>query len=378
MTIATSEVELVAEFNSKRVLGKVHFSRIPVHSGKVKIFGNLRVQGQYSMHIREFPVKFIGPSTEVCQPLHLGNIFDPRNAMKIAKYESTCTKNHSACAVGDLAGKFGSQTSKFEMSDGDLHLSGPESIFGRSLTIRNSTGNIIACATIRSVSSVKTVVGIFRAVSPGIAGTIVLRQSGANPSSDTSVDINLVLVDARSESKNGLFLAVHENAVTGDKEGSCSSVGEVFNPLAKTSCDKRKPSTCPIGDLSAKLGSIDIPLPESGPSRTFFIDSNLPLSGKDSVVGRSLMISENGQPLMCTTIQEYQEVEAEVRFNGEQGLNGIIGLKQVSMYEPAVVNMSISGINGIYEHQLPAGPSCLISKPGDYWWNITGMILGNV
>ena len=152
MTIATSEVELVAEFNSKRVLGKVHFSRIPVHSGKVKIFGNLRVQGQYSMHIREFPVKFIGPSTEVCQPLHLGNIFDPRNAMKIAKYESTCTKNHSACAVGDLAGKFGSH-GKFEMSDGDLHLSGPESIWQHhcvcdnkiSFFGKNSCGHIPCC-----------------------------------------------------------------------------------------------------------------------------------------------------------------------------------------------------------------------------------------
>ena len=376
MTIATSEVKLVAEFNSKRVSGKVSFSHID--SGKVKIFGNLRVQGQYNMSIREFPVKFIGPSTEVCQSLHLGDIFDPRNAMKIAKYGSTCTiSNHSACAVGDLAGKYGRLNGIFEKSDDNLYLSGPESIFGRSLTIQNSTGDIIACATIRSVSSVKTVVGIFRAVSPGIAGTIVLRQSGANPSSDTSVDIKLVLVDARSESKNGLFLAVHENAATGDKEGSCSSVGEVFNPLAKTSCDKRQPSTCPIGDLSAKLGPIDVPLPESDSSRSFFIDSNLPLSGKDSVVGRSLMISENGQPLMCTTIQEYQEMEAEVRFNGEQGLNGIIGLKQVSMYEPAVVNMSVSGINGIYEHPLPAGSSCLI-EPGDYLWNITGMILGNV
>jgi hypothetical protein len=94
-----------------------------------------------------------------------------------------------------------------------------------------------------------------------------------------------------------------------------------------------------IGDLSGKLGQLEIPLPGKGKPHKFYIDTNLPLSGKNSVTGRSLVILSNGKPFICTRIQEYQKMAAEVKLDKQ----GLIGFTQESLYEPVVVNVSLSG-----------------------------------
>ena len=310
---------LVAEFNNQNFNGSVLFNQtddvieISLENGSLPRGANLS--------IHKFPVKYQGPMSEICKP------------------ES-------------IVGIFPDFSRRFNISS-NISLLGQKSIFGRSLAIHDQSNNVVACATIKSKSSTKTVVGVFQAVSPGIAGTIVLRQAVDKPESDTAVDINLMLVDARSEPLTGLSLAVYKSASTSNDKGSCEGIEEIFNPLGKTSCDRRKHNTCPIGDLSAKLGLLDIPLPGKDEPHKFHIDTNLPLSGKNSVVGRTLVILSNGQPLICAKIQEYQKMVSEVAFNGDQGLSGVIGFTQESMYEPVVVNVSLTGGYDritVYEH----------------------------
>ena len=336
-TVKSIQTELVAEFKSQNASGYVIFKE----SGKtvnISLMGSIPSGSNLTIHY--FPVKYQGPMNEICKTQIIGGIFY------------------------DLPGKFNGFRA---VNVSHITLSGQKSIFGRSLAIRDNSNNIIACATIKhKSSSTKTVVGVFQAVSPGIAGTIVLRQAVNSPQSVTAVDINLMLVDARSEPLNGLSLAVYKSASTSNDEGSCEGIEELFNPLGKTSCDKWRHSTCPIGDLSAKLGPLGVPLPAGkGKPRKFYIDTNLPLSGKNSVAGRSLVILSNGQPLICTKIKEYQQMASEVAFDGDMGLTGMIGFTQESMYEPVMINVSLTGHDEIdvYEHlHVSPGSSCSITQ----------------
>ena len=336
---------LVAEFNNGYVNGTVVFTENGTGAVKISL-EQLRFPLGANFSIKEFPVKYEGPMSEICKTENIGNILDGKN----------CQPNKTRC--GDLSGrlKLGSNN---VVIDNDISLTGRYGIFGRSLTIVGQ--NVLACATIKAKSATKIVVGVFRAVSPGIAGTIVLQQPAGHPETSTAVDINLMLVDARSEPLTGLSFAVYESASTSNTEGSCEGVGEIYNPLKKTSCDERKHSTCPIGDLSAKLGHLDIPLPKDGKPHTFYIDTNLPLSGGNSVVGRSLVILSNGIPLICAKIQEYQTMVAEAMLD-----SGIVGFTQGSLYEPVMVNVSLSGgYNGItvYEN-VSVDSSCQVDSLG--------------
>ena len=337
--VSAKTVELIAEFNSEHV-NATAVSFTQTGNGRVEISREKIEMGKGDkLSIHEFPVKYNGVTSEMCS-----------------------TEN-----VGGMVHELSFKGSNYSVVNGsELQLTGPNSIFGHSLVFKDKNGNV-ACATIKSnVSSTKTLVGVFRAQSPGIAGTIVLRQAADEPSSVTAVDIDLMLVDARSEPLTGLSLAVYKTASSGETEGSCEGVEELFNPLGKTSCDKRKHSTCPIGDLSAKLGQLDVPLPAKGNPRSFYIDTNLPLSGKNSVSGRSLVILSRGTPLICAKIQEFQEMAAEVTLKDDKGLIGRIGFIQGSPYEPVVVNVSLSaephGIN-VYEH-ASADVSCDVKELG--------------
>lgn len=287
--------------------------------GNVSVSRDIGLQDKkYRFIIHEFPVKYDGPMNEICTTENIGEVY----------HNLSNTLNFHGRNVVKVA---------------NLQLSGQDGIFGRSLAIYVES-RVIACATIKSsISATKSLVGVFQAVSPGIAGTIVLRQVADDPNSDTTVDINLMLVDARSEAMTGLSLAVYKTASTSDRDGSCNGVEKMFNPLGKTSCDSRNHGTCPIGDLSVKLGLLEVPLPGKGKQHLLHIDTNLPLSGENSVAGRSLVILSNGQFLICATIQEYQEMKSEVTFGDNGGLSGNIVFTQKSLYEPVVVNGSLSG-----------------------------------
>ena len=324
-------IQLVAEFHSGDVNGTVVFTQNETGSVEISL-EQLHSPSAAKFTIHKFPVKYEGPMGERCSTDSIGDIFGAES----------CQPNNVHC--GNLSGRF--DFSKKVATVSNIALSGQDSIFGRSLKI--VVENVSACATIKSKSATKVVVGVMRAVSPGIAGSIVLQQPGDNPEAATTVDVNLVLVDARSESMKGLSLAVYETASTSNTQGSCEGIGEIFNPLGKTSCDKRSHRTCPIGDLSAKLGSLDVPLPGHAEAHKFYVDTNLPLSGENSVSGRSLVILSNGNPLICAKIQEYQTMAGQVMLDG-----GIIEFTQGSLYEPVMVNMSLSvGYSGIavYDH----------------------------
>lgn len=88
--------------------------------------------------------------------------------------------------------------------------------------------------------------------------------------------------------------------------------------LYKQECGPENPLRCHVGDLSARLGTVDI-----GLQRKVFTDSNFPLEGDVSAVGRSIVImSPNKQPkrYACANIEpdndiiKYANIEKPPRF----------------------------------------------------------------
>jgi len=211
--------------------------------------------------------------------------------------------------IGDLSGKHGSLagldsvTKTFE--DDELTLFGPQSIIGRSIVIhRNENGNPRwVCADIGYPREVKTVVADFFGSdgTGGVEGTITLKQVADAPDSETSVLVDLRYADEAAATTVSHKWHVHQELVREAGADACgaASTGGHWNPndldiaAGVYSCDgssfERAVDTCEVGDLSGKHGGLSLDSSASG-GKVFYTDVNLPLSGPNSVAGRSIVV----------------------------------------------------------------------------------------
>ena len=113
------------------------------------------------------------------------------------------------------------------------------------------------------------------------------------------------------------------------------SAGNHYNPYKvsldsyKECSDEKRHVRCEVGDLTNKLGLINVAGRKRDLKDTvkFFTDSNLPLSGPHSIVGRSVLIHDDQAPehrgdrMACTPIQRkyrHKAVAKEWFGNGAQ------------------------------------------------------------
>ncbi|KAJ8944218.1 hypothetical protein NQ318_014580 [Aromia moschata] len=110
----------------------------------------------------------------------------------------------------------------------------------------------------------------------------------------------------------------------------CVAGGYIWNPyftqladplnedLYRQECGPENPLRCHVGDLSARLGTIDI-----GVKRKVFTDSNFPLEGDVTAIGRSIVIltpNRGGDRFACANIEpdydiiKYANIEKPPRF----------------------------------------------------------------
>ncbi|KAK3705662.1 hypothetical protein QZH41_000944 [Actinostola sp. cb2023] len=144
-----------------------------------------------------------------------------------------------------------------------------------------------------------------------INGTVTFNQ--ASQSSPTTIDFRL---DGITEE-----LAVHIHSLPmiyhGGASTSCSNVtiGDVYDPTnsASGSCSTSQKQKCAIGDISGKFGNIN-----QTSSKNNFNDSNLPLSGKNGIYGRTLVFTTtSGVAKACALVtSEDLALTAIARFKG--------------------------------------------------------------
>lgn len=250
--------------------------------------------------------------------------------------------------MGDLSGKFGSldglESYETKYNDTNLPLFGYESILGRSVVIHKKEKNSRwACSSLE------------RGYSPSEAREIRAIASFHHPAgyaygyfkfsqligSDGSQSETVINVKLRHPGKNDRNASVAHNwkiyvnpigvdATVRQTATRCVAGGYVWNPfytqladplntdLYESECGPDNPLRCYVGDVGARLGTVNI-----NGDRAAFTDSNFPLEGLVTAVGRSIVIfgpDHSKERFACANIEpdhniiKYVNVERPPRF----------------------------------------------------------------
>ncbi|XP_014242345.1 uncharacterized protein LOC106662638 [Cimex lectularius] len=253
------------------------------------------------LEILEFP----------CQQNTLYEVYNPFNAPS-----SLQGGTPDQLRVGDLSGKFGTLSGHMSVkeigfNDTNLMLFGQTSIIGRSLVLYTKTHNKRwACSSIergyapsearelRAIASFHHPLGFAYGY---MRMTQLIHIDGS--SSDTVIEVNVR--HPGKHDRNVTFnhnWAIYVNSIGVDAtvkvlNTRCTAAGYIWNPyytqladplnedLYKQECGSDLPLRCYVGDLSGRLGPINL-----GTGRKVFTDANFPLEGKTSALGRSIVI----------------------------------------------------------------------------------------
>ncbi|XP_047110560.1 uncharacterized protein LOC124787741 isoform X3 [Schistocerca piceifrons] len=246
-------------------------------------------------------------------------------------------------------------------TDTHLPLSGPGSILGRSLVIYDdhgpkARGERLACSPITAVYRRKAVVKDWfgNGLLPSIKGKLEYFQQTEYDITDIEANIEgledangfhihvtqliyndgsksdtVIEVNLRHPGKNDRNVtrnhnwAIYVNPVGVDASVKvlntrCVAGGYMWNPyytqladplneeLYRQECGPDNPLRCYVGDISGRLGTIDL-----GDKRKVFSDVNFPLEGDVSAIGRSIVImnkDRGSERFACANIEPDKDI----------------------------------------------------------------------
>ena len=366
------------------IKGDVIFSQ-PQRGSPTNIMVNLiGVNETLAWSIQQLPMIYDGNAVMSCSAGEVGALFDPKMAMKSADYNSSCSPSNAsrfqACAVGDLQGMLGNLDSSkaqgnFTEQNLMIPIRGSNSIMGRTLVLYSGS-TPRACALINPVQPILTARAVFKAP---VAGYVYLRQG--DDSTDTTVFVNLFYVnDAQSQEQFSWQI----------NQGSdpCKIPGEIFNPgnADGKNCSRKGHENCPIGDLTSKHGNITVSMAVKQQSKTkvVFTDTNLPLRGVNSVIGKTIVLFSSGnpqKPFACAKIMKVKPriLKAAFKQSVHDGVDGYFRFTQLSPFDPTTTEISLTGLKGksqgyhIHNYPMPwkmkftGSESCAGGYLGGHW-----------
>ncbi|OCT64595.1 uncharacterized protein LOC121398191 [Xenopus laevis] len=294
------------------------------------------VSGQMSnghnWHVHEFPLQL---ESDSCASV--GAHFNPHNVSTGGNYKYECKyMNPLLCELGDYAGRHTPITlacpypTRYLFTDSYSSITGPTSILGKALVIHGPDGAAyrLACANIIPQHPIEGKTGPWFG-SGDAQGMLTASQiSDLDP---TTVNITFHELKNRSGGYH-----IHQLPVISGSMDPCSNslIKGHFNPFGVNV------STSPpagngtddeyeMGDISGRRGLL------MGKDHlvTQFTDTNFPLSGTHSILGRSLVIHyTNGSRMQCANFLPDLKsggdyVRAQANFNGT--ISGSISLSQV-------------------------------------------------
>lgn len=331
----TINVSLV---NLSSIAGGYHVHILPLKPGSVEPCSNANIQGHYN------PLRW-----------NISNSPAPGTGT-VDQYE-----------IGDISGKFGMLTNQnnFEAvyMDPNMPMTGRYSVVERSIVVHYTNGSRMRCANITTERNADGQFVRARATFSGtVNGTVTLSQQvyPDGSSSDTTLVVDLQISGRSNATEASLFITVNR---TGTDNSQCSSVGRTFNPfnltLMSPSCSANSPLHCGTGEVTARQGNLSLT------ERQLYTDSNIPLSGDNTVVHRSLLLKNGDSIIGCADILP-ESPSAEQTFPTVTNFSRHNFRSRVA----EVLQMEIAGIT-----ILPGSP---LSVEGGNCQQVNFMVSGNV
>ncbi|GAV05942.1 SOD_CuZN8 [Ramazzottius varieornatus] len=230
-----------------------------------------------------------------------GDVFDPLTVDVRKNYTSECSALHPfRCQLGDLSARLAPLTialtassglGRFFFTETYFPLSGPFSAVNKSIIIysQNFGRDRTACGNIEVVHPVKAITKTwFGQGANKVQGFFSATQVSA--AQETEVNIGL---DGLGRSV--MDMKIHVGPVEKDLVIPCTedSLGGLYDPFdaSNDTSSSNITSLVPVGALSSKYGTLTGLM--SYTKQTF--DDNLPLTGSNSVIGRSVAVHAAGE-----------------------------------------------------------------------------------
>eukprot|EP01134_Creolimax_fragrantissima_P008373 CFRG8373T1 len=236
-----------------------------------------------------------------------GLSYDPFDAMEAA-YEVRCIQNSTFCSLGDLSRR----------------------LLGKSFSIHRNRGSSIACATIKENMHNQL---IARFTGGDVVGTIKLSPAVDDTFGDrlmTRVFVNLI---NKNENFHDYRWYIRNDPVPNDQNRQCMNLGSIYDPSgyilqSYTSTCEQTSSQCTVGDQLRrrerylKAQSTTVNSKDQTITRltlnAHVPNEYMPLYGKDTVIGRSIVILQDNTPIACAVLQavdikDPQDVNANER-----------------------------------------------------------------
>ena len=231
-------------------------------------------------------------------------------------------------------------------------------VSGRSFLLTDNA-DVTACATVEADEEYITA---FAHLPANLGGTLIFRQRAGNSAADTIIYYKLYHTvddkpqDALKWQINSGMVAMDISAHTAIANRCGSSVGELYNPtgISGSGCTNDSQISCRVGDLTGKHGQIA--LLSEGTTSGFFPDLNLPLSGTNSVIGKTIIFLNADSYYACANIVEFPAMSATSKFSND-GVKGHISFNQKSPYDVTTVHVELENLDnrggGYHVHNWP-------------------------
>ena len=263
---------------------------------------------------------------------------------------------------GDLVGRHGRlQNSDFNAQylDTTIKLDGPTAVDGRTLVFENDAdASDRVCAQLIANGDLITAIAT---IDTPFAGHVILRQPRDDPTAVTTMYMDVYDAVDPIEAHEYKWHIADNAGLNYDmtQEQRCGLTQTViYDPtnIGNGNCDSSDPSTCRVGDLSGKFGNVEV---QTVGTKTpfFFVDTNLPLTGSDSIIGKTLVFGDSqGATVVCSQIRELLPKTVSVLFSANN-VSGNMVFKQTSPFDPTTVTVDIHNLqniaSGYHVHEWP-------------------------
>ncbi|KAJ8709474.1 hypothetical protein PYW08_009478 [Mythimna loreyi] len=297
---------------------------------------NVHVALDGLVDVHNYKIHVVPVEKDLEFPCERTTLYDTFNPFHVNKSTSPPPTKGTAdqYELGDLGSKYGlveSRSLNTFYNETQLSLFGPHSILGRSVVLHRKKNRRWACSSIErgySPSEARELRAIASFHHPGgfawgyIRLTQLIHNDGS--ASDTVIEVKLRHPGVRDTNRTmnhnwAIFVnPVGVDAAVKVTNTRCVAGGYRWNPyftqladplnhdLYSQECGPDNPLRCDVGDLTARLGTINV-----GSTRQMFMDSNFPLEGTVSALGRSIVIfgpDRSSERFACANIEPDKDI----------------------------------------------------------------------